>query len=485
MNPSQVTAALARPSSAPAPGTGWPTRAATRPRTRNRYDPSSLSAIYKDPEWTITFVCFLLYLVAITSFRLPIGEVAIASALAGMVLAPLRFRFPMFVFLSFVYLMWSLVGYQVTPYVDPVLEALEDGLKLALIALVVVNALKTTAQIRFFMIVMVVLFAIFPARGAIFNYALYGYTLKESGRAVWVHIYENPNDLAALTLLPLSLAAGLLIGDRNTWVRRGALASAFVFPIVILMTQSRGGFLALALFGVLTLAGHRKRFKSLLLVALLGVGVALAAPGGVWERMFNLASAAESGNLGSADDFNSAEQRTQIWSVAGTVIKQRPVVGVGLGAYRYAHYDMWLVNQQRYPMAGGTRDAHSTYLTLIAETGWPGLLLFIAIVGSVWLKAVRARRRWAAHFPKEARQLSFVVAGLFAFLVAGAFATFAQLAFLYIHLGVIYALTTSLEKRGRATHSRGQTHARDHRRGAGVSWPATRLTPAAAGSRLR
>src|SRR5206468_8596566 len=105
---------------------------------------------------------------------------------------------------------------------------------------------RTRPQLRFFCVFWLGCFALYPLRGAFFNYFLY--QSKLFGRAIWNYIYSNPNDLAALAILQLAMVAALLSLERRGWAKWAGQVGVVLVPLLILMTQSRGAFIALALF---------------------------------------------------------------------------------------------------------------------------------------------------------------------------------------------------------------------------------------------
>jgi O-antigen ligase len=369
----------------------------------------------------------LVYVFVILTYRLPIGDVAMVAALVGVVFQRERLRFPPLLAWFGLYLLWGMVSYALSPYRSVVGETLLDYGKLWLIALVAVNALRTRGQLRFFAIFFLFWFATHPARGALFNNFIYGYT--EGGRTVWNGMYKNPNDLAALTLLPLAIAAGLL-DDRNKWIRRGAFASVIVLPTLMVMTESRGGFIALAMFGVLTLTGQRKRLRGALIFVLLGTVIVLASPSGAWERIATIGDARSD----AAD--SSARQRRTIWRVAGEIIDDHRLAGIGLGAYPEANA-AYAAADPELALAGGPRDTHSTYLNVLAETGYPGLLIFLGSIAAVLVPAERARRRYKQADPGRADDLWYFECALIAYLTAGVFGSYSHLPYLWLQLALI------------------------------------------------
>jgi O-antigen ligase len=320
--------------------------------------------------------------------------------------------------------------------------ALDTHWRIWLIALVAVNALRTRAQIRFFIFFYLGAFALYPVRGTLFSYFIAHYTLF--GRALWNFIYANPNDLAALCLLPLAMAIALLVREPKGWPRTAAWLGAALLPFIVLLTQSRGAILALGAAFLLWLAFQQPgaRARTMAVTLLIAVIVAIAAPESVWHRMAGLKNATNTENLASVDAEGSAEGRFGIWRVAVRMWREAPITGVGLGAYSLAH-EQTAATMQGLPKSSlGQRDTHSTYLNVLAETGIPGLLLFLSLVGSTLLLAERARRRARQAGLRSARELLALEAGLLAYLLAGVFGSFARLSHLYVYLALLWSLAT-------------------------------------------
>jgi O-antigen ligase len=204
----------------------------------------------------------------------------------------------------------------------------------------------------------------------------------------------------------------------------------------IMLTQSRGGILALATVGTLLLLQHRKRAQTFVLT-LLAIGtLAITAPVGVWSRMTKLASA-DTENLGEID--SSAEQRFELWKVAAAVARDHPVFGVGFGAYELANAAYVRTGQFSF-LARGRRVAHNSYLTLLAETGIFGFLLFMGFLVSLFRMALSRARELDVVDPSTAKQLRVMLVGLIGFLQAAVFGSVFHLPFLFMHAGLIVCL---------------------------------------------
>lgn len=421
-------------------------------------------------DWTFTLAGFLLYLLVITSYRLPLGEVAIVMALGGTLVQRGGIRFPVYLRWFVGFSVWALLATTQTAYPDWAIPQLIILVKLCLIVYAAANALQTGGQVRLFMVFFLGCFALFPLRGAMFNFFFYNSDMQ--GRAIWNLLYSNPNDLGAMALLQLSMASALLISEKKGWVRLAALAGMIALPMLILMTQSRGVFLGLLVFIAIAFAGQRRRARLALRLMVLAVILASVAPAGVWARLQTLQHATNTTTLDQVDgEEGSARQRYEIWRVAWKIIREHPVTGVGFGAYKPTH-EQYAMDPEFNPTARGARDTHSLYFNVLAETGFLGLTLYLGMVASIFIVAERARRRCRGIFETGARQLLMLEAGLLAFLVASIFGSLPYLPHLLLHLVLIYAVSmVSMQQLAAISANAGFDASRRAARGLGASSP--------------
>lgn len=390
-----------------------------------------LLAFLRSVRWTPSYVGFVLYTMVITTYTVPLGDVAIAMALGGLLVEHKRIRIeaPLRWFAAF--LAWCALGIALTRYPEIAWQRTYLMAKLWIITLVAMTVLDSRPRLQMYCVLFLLFFATFPARGAIFNYVVHGYNYE--GRALWEREFGNPNQLAALTLLQLSLAIGALVTERVKLIRMGALASLVVLPIVILMTQSRGVFVALVAFTGIVLARHPKRGKLLLALSVVAVIAVFAAPQGVWKRVGGLTKIRGTENLRDAD--SSAEERWLIWQVSFRVAADFPIAGTGIGSSgRYL--------QMYEPRLGGQKDNHSTYVNVLVETGIIGLGIFAGLMGAVLLRTRKVLRLLATRPSPQAQQLLFAYAGLAGFLIAAIWGTFTGLQLFYLQLAIVWSMTT-------------------------------------------
>jgi len=382
-------------------------------------------------NWSLTLLGLCVFTFAVVTYRLPIGQVGIAIAAVGLVLQRAKGRIPFPLWLYGAFVLWAFLASLVSPHAEIALDKVLEQLKLLAIMLIIVNALQTEGQLRFYLLFFLGCFVLFPVRGTFLG----GDTVL--GRAVWNYIYSNPNDLAALCLIALGVALGLMFSKPSrTLVRLGGGISAILLLVVILLTQSRGAFIGLlaglgpAIIGL----GLKRPGRLFLSAGILALVISLAIPASVWERLSGIEKLTSTSTIAQADPEGSAEQRLEVQKVAWQIFLDHPVFGVGLGAYPEAN--------AAYAPNLGRKDTHDTYLNVAAELGLPGLVLWCGLFASVLRYAYRSRQLAAPG--ALATQQGWIERGLLAYLVAGLFGNFAALTFPYLILAVLWCSATIL-----------------------------------------
>jgi putative inorganic carbon (hco3(-)) transporter len=180
----------------------------------------------------------------------------------------------------------------------------------------------------------------------------------------------GPNALAGYLNLILPLAiAGFVLSKERGWKRlSGAVAAIGILSLVL--TQSRGGYIAFAItvvFAIWHFGRTRKRRIALLLaLALLGTGSYAAL------RQWN------PGHFGDLEDDHSALTRVILWYAAWNLFLSSPVHGIGFGTFTFIS-DQYLPVVADMPEGLGV---HNIYLELLAESGVLGLSSFLVVAVS-------------------------------------------------------------------------------------------------------
>ena len=401
--------------------------------------PSTFTWPWQNVKWNLAFIGFCGYSVAVITYIAPIGRASMIVALLGLIFGQERIRFPAPLVCFICYYLFAAATAPGSEWFVVVKDELVNIGIIGLIFLVAMNVLTERSRWRFYLFLTLATYGMYPVRGAIFNQFIYH--AAELGRIAWNGMFANPNDLIALLLFPLGLAVGVLYAERQKYVRYAALAGIALISLIAFMTQSRGGILALGFFGAWTLARQKRRAR--MLPAVLGIVavVVLFAPSDVWDRLKKIGSATSSGELIEADDQGSAEQRFEIWKVAAAISRDHPITGIGLGAYSYMHWRYVQRNLEGFKRtAQGKRDAHSSYLTALAETGIIGFAFWIGIFLTTMRTVLRARRTIKQTDPDGEKQLFFAQLGMMAFGVAGIFGSWNHTPYTYINVAILYCM---------------------------------------------
>jgi putative inorganic carbon (HCO3(-)) transporter len=179
----------------------------------------------------------------------------------------------------------------------------------------------------------------------------------------------NPNVMAGnlVILFPCALGVLLFSGKHLRWFDQGlSVLAASVIVIVLILTQSRGGILALGEILILLVVLRWKRGWILLAGAVVLVGVVVFFSGPTTILDVILANA----TLGGIDG------RLEVWSRAVYMIQDFPFTGVGMGLYgRTADllYPFFLY------APGTSSHAHNLFLQIAVDLGVPGLIAWLAI----------------------------------------------------------------------------------------------------------
>lgn len=265
-------------------------------------------------------------------------------------------------------------------------------------------------RLRWWYLVTAGSFALFAFKSTLFGIVTAGH-FRVYGPPNSMIADNNDFGLAMNMALPMFWCLARTESSRKL---RLAFRAAFVCGIVaVVLSYSRGALLGLAV--VLVALSWRSRRRLLAFAAIGAAGILLLAllPGQWTQRMETL-------RQGRAATDTSAESRIQSWTFATRLALAHPVLGGGFETFTPSLYE-------RFYVVGGTGGGgigpHSIYFQALAEHGFPGLLLFLALGAScLWsCRKLRSRFRRSGQFPALADYAVMSQVSLLAFLISGAF----------------------------------------------------------------
>jgi len=181
-----------------------------------------------------------------------------------------------------------------------------------------------------------------------------------------------------------SLSPFLLLPAAARFGRGGWLLATLAMGVALLLAGSRASwisFLLVVAYSGWRLLGGRR----LLLLAMLGVGVAAALGAGMPQLRERLARTAQAWDGNEEGVEQALSGRIRIWKAAACMIEAHPVNGVGARGFRdaYPQCDPQ-AGQQGVWGEGPALHAHQIVLEILAETGVLGLLLWLAAAAQAW-----------------------------------------------------------------------------------------------------
>jgi len=242
-------------------------------------------------------------------------------------------------------------------------------------------------------------------------------------RAAFTESWYREHDLGTLIAIALPLLASVVLHARSHVLRLSLLASSAFLAWRLLTTQNRSAAVgAVAAVCFLWLYSRRRWLSLMIGVPVLIVIAVLFGTTDFWQRFADIWE----GGPGRG----TVLSRFELWKVAGEMSMEHPVLGVGTGNFP----DL----VQEYSDKAERRHAvHNNFLTMLAGTGIPGLVLYVVFFGGSFVILVRVRRFEGTW---QGRAAPFIAAAIGAYLALGCFMTRQDMALAYLLVGTTVAL---------------------------------------------
>jgi putative inorganic carbon (HCO3(-)) transporter len=345
--------------------------------------------------------------------NVPLAKIAGVLALAAFVLSlgRIRQRLPNEV----IFVILLTIQLFVTVPMSPVwrggaLNTTLDFAKIVIIVPVMVMAVNTATRLRRLLFIQAASVATISAVAVWKGHML-------SGRLAGVlnGNYSNPNDLALAIVISLPLCLALLFLSRSVPSKVAWAVATLVMAYAVVLTGSRGGFLALAVATAVCLwefAIRGRRTYFLLIVAFVSAVLCLSSSTMLSDRL--------KGTFDSEDDaasaYGSAEQRQHLFWRSLEVTVEHPLFGVGPGNFPIIS-DSWRVT-------------HNSYTQMSSEGGIPALVLYVMVLWAGFKNLKRTRK--LSGINKDAKLFAGALhASLAGFVVGSLFASCAYQFFPY------------------------------------------------------
>gem|GEM_PF-5796282 len=273
---------------------------------------------------------------------------------------------------------------------------LNKWLSYLLVYIITISALKNIKDIKKVFYLLMIVGSIAGLYGIANFYGFYPDPIvgKLTGRGKVVSTFGNPNYLSSFLgpLLPLNLY--LLLIEKESNLKLGLFTSFTIIYTALLFARTRGVFLGLIFITFFILFCFKKylnreyllkkkrTFTILLILIIILTSIFSGDIPFSDDEMYSLGSRFQGDSLLSRSNY----QRIIMWLGTIDIIKDSPIIGTGIGTYRYVYpqYEKdFLAKEENHEyifLAKKTYDAHNEYLQIAAETGIMSVLIFLAIL---------------------------------------------------------------------------------------------------------
>lgn len=248
----------------------------------------------------------------------------------------------------------------------------------------------------------------------------------------------DPNYFAQImtVLIPISLER--FLNEKRMSLRLIALYAFAVSVLTVILTYSRGGFMAMAVaLAVILIYYPPKRFQIPIIIISAVVFISLLPPNYL-DRLSTLTDLVRPRGTLRIEE-RSLQGRISENLAAWEMIKENPLFGVGLNSYKY----LFPVYSKSLGLAlvATEREAHNLFLEVAAETGIVGFSVFIFVLFTCYRIMFRARSAFErAGLSDYSGMVAGFLAGFTGFFVAAVFIHNAFPRYYYLLLGIAMSI---------------------------------------------
>ncbi|HQO57937.1 MAG TPA: O-antigen ligase family protein [Candidatus Omnitrophota bacterium] len=234
--------------------------------------------------------------------------------------------------------------------------------------------LITTPQRFRIVVITAILSFVAAAAQSVINFLTHPDYLAMTARLQGTNFDPNYFAISLLPVIVMSFYVGL--AEKRFFWKIILLGTPIILLAALILTQSRGGLLGLAVMLLFAVFRAKNKFLGLLTVGIVSLALVYVMPDSVWER-FEKTKIEDTYD----DTIGSTVRRYYLAMAAWEMYLDNPVFGSGPGDF---YYNCRLY----YPLKAGR--AHTMYLEIMAEMGTIGIGLFLAVLFSALRSAGRA-----------------------------------------------------------------------------------------------
>lgn len=218
-----------------------------------------------------------------------------------------------------------------------------------------------------------------------------------------------------------------------------ALVAAMLMTVATVLSLARAAWVATAMLLLLLILIRGRLFLRRIAVPLALVGLLVVA--GFLRSPVAMHALEHYWEVSTSPEYASNVERVNRWVAAVRMLLDRPLFGVGPGAYEMAYE-----NYRDVDFSRGRRGTHSELLRAASEQGLPGVAILAFLVVAFWRTGLRLSR---AGDPRVRRTAGALCAGMFTYLVHGQFNEYWRVPKIALTLWVFVGLLGALDRLAR------------------------------------
>ncbi|HWF60256.1 MAG TPA: O-antigen ligase family protein [Nitrospira sp.] len=188
----------------------------------------------------------------------------------------------------------------------------------------------------------------------------------------------DENDFCMVMDMVVPFAYFLLFSATGTVQKIKYVAFLGTFLVAAMATLSRGGFLGLAAAGAYCWYRSPKKGNALVVLLIAVIFMVLLAPQTYWDEIASSTSDETMSNEGTGG------ARLYTWGIGMEMFYSNPIIGIGQGNFPWT-VGTYEAGEKFHDRSFAGRQAHSAWVTLIAELGLVG----IVIIGGMLFQCYR------------------------------------------------------------------------------------------------
>jgi len=234
------------------------------------------------------------------------------------------------------------------------------------------------------------------------------------GRQNVFGLFGNVNYFAEYLIIPLAITVPLFFASQNRIKKLLLLIGMLAMGGSLILTFTRGSYLGfgtslifmffLFIFsGGKTFIKENKKYFIIILVVIIIITLLFVIPSPLNKSGTIISKIKSRISVSQLTQSSSIKSRIAIWKFTTLMIKDNPLLGSGIGTYKYnslryqARFLEQGQNRSIYPYVFATK-THNEYLQLWAELGIVGLGIFIWLIISYFNYGIKILKKIKGHY---------------------------------------------------------------------------------------